>query len=95
MDSLPVLVIRIHQMLDLMLLNRALYQGENFIRHIKVLFFSLYFSEMPAQADLLIARMKNELGARFNTEWKLVTFFIGANDLCSVCKDAVRICHLQ
>jgi phospholipase B1 len=44
-------------------------------------------SEMPAQADLLIARMKNELGARFDTEWKLVTFFIGANDLCNYCQD--------
>ena len=47
-------------------------------------------SDMPAQADMLVDRMIKALGAsRFASEWKLVTFFIGGNDLCSFCKDAV------
>lgn len=47
-------------------------------------------ADMPGQADLLIARMRNALGSRFDTEWKLVTFFIGGNDLCAFCKDTNR-----
>lgn len=48
-------------------------------------------SDMPAQADVLVERMTRVLGAsRFATEWKLVTFFIGGNDLCAYCKDLVR-----
>ncbi|CAF1574626.1 unnamed protein product [Adineta ricciae] len=45
-------------------------------------------ADMPGQADLLISRMRKALGdTRFNTEWKLVTFFIGGNDLCAYCND--------
>ena len=48
------------------------------------------FSDMPGQANLLADRMIATLGAnRFNNEWKLVTFFIGGNDLCSYCNDPV------
>ncbi|UJR23053.1 hypothetical protein I4U23_026078 [Adineta vaga] len=44
-------------------------------------------ADMPGQADLLISRMRKALGdTKFNTEWKLVTFFIGGNDLCGICK---------
>jgi len=44
--------------------------------------------DMPGQANLLINRMRTELGAiRFASDWKLVTFFIGGNDLCAYCKD--------
>jgi len=43
---------------------------------------------MPAQANLLIDRMKSALGEeRFASEWKLVTVFFGANDQCEYCKD--------
>ena len=47
---------------------------------------------MPGQANLLVDRMTNKLGAaRFASEWKLVTLFIGGNDLCAFCKDTVCI----
>jgi phospholipase B1 len=44
--------------------------------------------DMPGQANLLIDRMKKALGdSKFSSDWKLVTFFIGGNDLCAYCKD--------
>jgi phospholipase B1 len=44
--------------------------------------------DTPGQANILVDRMINKLGAaRFASEWKLVTFFIGGNDLCNICKD--------
>jgi phospholipase B1 len=48
-------------------------------------------SDMPTQANLLVERMINALGAaKFAADWKLVTFFIGGNDLCGYCKDTKR-----
>jgi hypothetical protein len=45
---------------------------------------------MPSQANLLVDRMVKALGAaKFAADWKLVTFFIGGNDLCGYCKDTV------
>jgi hypothetical protein len=45
---------------------------------------------MPSQANLLVDRMVRALGAaKFAADWKLVTFFIGGNDLCGYCKDTV------
>ena len=45
---------------------------------------------MPSQANLLVERMTKALGAaKFAADWKLVTFFIGGNDLCGYCKDVV------
>ncbi|CAF0965028.1 unnamed protein product [Adineta steineri] len=48
-------------------------------------------SDMPTQAHLLVDRMTKALGAgKFAADWKLVTFFIGGNDLCGYCKDTNR-----
>jgi phospholipase B1 len=48
-------------------------------------------SEMPSQANLLVDRMVKALGpAKYAADWKLVTFFIGGNDLCGYCKDTDR-----
>ncbi|CAF0857328.1 unnamed protein product [Adineta ricciae] len=48
-------------------------------------------SDMPTQANLLVDRMIRALGAaKFAADWKLVTFFIGGNDLCGYCKDHDR-----
>ncbi|CAF0724936.1 unnamed protein product [Rotaria sp. Silwood1] len=48
-------------------------------------------SDMPSQANLLVERMTQALGAaKFAADWKLVTFFIGGNDLCSYCKATDR-----
>jgi len=49
-------------------------------------------SEMLTQATILVNRMKEHLGAnKFTADWKLVTFFIGGNDLCGYCKDPNRL----
>jgi phospholipase B1 len=42
---------------------------------------------MPAQAKDLIQRIKNDKKVNFEKDWKLVTMFIGGNDLCRFCKD--------
>ncbi|CAF4107567.1 unnamed protein product [Rotaria sordida] len=48
--------------------------------------------EMPDQANMLVDRMIKTLGAvRFAADWKLVTFFIGGNDLCGYCKAKDRL----
>lgn len=45
---------------------------------------------MPGQANMLVDRMIQKLGQNaFNADWKLVTFFIGGNDLCAYCEDEV------
>jgi phospholipase B1 len=44
--------------------------------------------EMTGQANLLVNRMISSLGQQeFENAWKLVTIFIGANDLCDYCND--------
>lgn len=45
---------------------------------------------MPDQANMLVDRMIRALGpGKFASDWKLVTFFIGGNDLCGYCKAPV------
>jgi phospholipase B1 len=44
--------------------------------------------EMPGQANMLVDRMIADLGQdEFASSWKIVTFFVGGNDLCAVCTD--------
>jgi phospholipase B1 len=50
---------------------------------------------MSSQANILVNRMIQDLGqTEFENSWKLVTFFIGGNDLCAFCEDPVWICNL-
>ncbi|XP_033121044.1 phospholipase B1, membrane-associated-like [Anneissia japonica] len=44
-------------------------------------------SDMPTQAERLVAKMKRDPDIDFYNDWKLVTLFIGANDICDWCKD--------
>ncbi|XP_044233265.1 phospholipase B1, membrane-associated-like [Thunnus albacares] len=44
-------------------------------------------SEIPAQVQNLIKAMRENKGMNFEKDWKLVTIFIGANDLCYYCLD--------
>ncbi|EHB15898.1 Phospholipase B1, membrane-associated [Heterocephalus glaber] len=43
--------------------------------------------DMPAQARDLIERMKTSTEINLETDWKLVTLFIGSNDLCQYCEN--------
>lgn len=40
-------------------------------------------SDALKQAKLLVKKIKNLKGANFKTDWKMITMFFGANDLCS------------
>ncbi|XP_071784568.1 phospholipase B1, membrane-associated-like isoform X1 [Asterias amurensis] len=41
---------------------------------------------MPKQARKLVDKMKNDPNVDFENDWKMVTIFIGGNDLCRYCK---------
>ncbi|XP_051684705.2 phospholipase B1, membrane-associated isoform X2 [Oryctolagus cuniculus] len=42
------------------------------------------------QAQRLVALMKNDTRINFQEDWKIITVFIGGNDLCDFCNDPVR-----
>jgi phospholipase B1 len=44
-------------------------------------------TDMPTQAQQLIDRIKANSTYDYENAWKLVTIFIGGNDLCRICKD--------
>ncbi|XP_064601697.1 phospholipase B1, membrane-associated-like [Liolophura sinensis] len=44
-------------------------------------------SDMPGQAKLLVECLKTEPGVDFENDWKVITLFIGGNDLCDYCED--------
>jgi len=43
--------------------------------------------DLPGQAFLLIQRLQNTPGIDYKNDWKMVTVWIGGNDLCDVCDD--------
>ncbi|XP_016000830.2 phospholipase B1, membrane-associated [Rousettus aegyptiacus] len=43
--------------------------------------------DMPAQARDLVERMKNSPEINLEKDWKLITLFIGINDLCHYCEN--------
>nr|XP_023680577.1 phospholipase B1, membrane-associated-like [Paramormyrops kingsleyae] len=43
--------------------------------------------QIPAQVQTLIQGMKGSKDVDFENDWKLVTLFIGGNDLCQYCMD--------
>ena len=44
---------------------------------------------MPGQAEKLVERMKKESNIDFENDWKVITIFVGGNDLCEYCDDKV------
>ncbi|VDI27497.1 phospholipase B1, membrane-associated [Mytilus galloprovincialis] len=44
-------------------------------------------SDMPDQARMLVDRLKSEKGVDYQNDWKVITLFIGGNDLCDFCED--------
>ncbi|KAF7201575.1 phospholipase B1, membrane-associated isoform X2 [Nothobranchius furzeri] len=48
-------------------------------------------AEIPQQIHNLIITMKNDSTVNFQNDWKLVTLFIGGNDLCQYCNDRVTL----
>uniref|UniRef100_A0A667XVN7 Si:ch211-214p16.3 n=1 Tax=Myripristis murdjan TaxID=586833 RepID=A0A667XVN7_9TELE len=48
-------------------------------------------SGIPGQVRQLIETMKNNSAVDFEKDWKLVTLFIGGNDLCQYCNDRASL----
>ncbi|XP_072313550.1 phospholipase B1, membrane-associated [Eucyclogobius newberryi] len=46
---------------------------------------------IPDQVTRLIEAMKSDSSVDFENDWKLVTLFIGGNDLCSYCHDRATL----
>ncbi|KAM3675304.1 phospholipase B1, membrane-associated [Ammospiza maritima maritima] len=46
--------------------------------------------DVPAQVRRLVDLMMNDSRIDFQNDWKLITLFIGGNDLCSVCENPVH-----
>ncbi|CAN8203441.1 unnamed protein product [Coccothraustes coccothraustes] len=46
--------------------------------------------DVPEQVRKLVDRMKNDTRIDFQNDWKLITLFIGGNDLCKVCENPVH-----
>ncbi|CAD5125345.1 DgyrCDS13584 [Dimorphilus gyrociliatus] len=44
-------------------------------------------THLPNQADKMIDRLKTTSDIDFENDWKLITLFIGGNDLCGYCRD--------
>ena len=44
-------------------------------------------SDLLGQAQLLVNRIRSD---NLENEWKVITVFIGGNDLCAICKDKVK-----
>lgn len=44
-------------------------------------------NHIPDQARILIDRLRSDKNIDFENDWKLITLFIGGNDLCDFCKD--------
>ncbi|XP_036398166.1 phospholipase B1, membrane-associated-like [Megalops cyprinoides] len=45
--------------------------------------------DMPAQVRVLVEKMKTDSRIDFQNDWKVITMFIGGNDLCDHCMDTV------
>ncbi|XP_074655839.1 phospholipase B1, membrane-associated-like [Tubulanus polymorphus] len=43
--------------------------------------------DMPGQARVLVDKMKRDSSIDFQNDWKIITLFIGGNDLCDSCDD--------
>ena len=52
-------------------------------------FFSYICRDIPGQAELLVARMKENDNVDLENDWKMITLFVGGNDLCDFCVDKV------
>jgi phospholipase B1 len=44
-------------------------------------------NHMGEQAQLLVDRLRADKNVDFENDWKVITLFIGGNDLCDYCKD--------
>ncbi|KAM4713138.1 phospholipase B1, membrane-associated-like [Anableps anableps] len=46
---------------------------------------------IPSQVHALVNRMKTDTNINFESDWKLITVFVGGNDLCAYCKNSLQL----
>lgn len=46
-------------------------------------------SDMVAQVQVLVEKMKTDPRIDFQNDWKVITMFIGGNDICDFCTDSI------
>jgi len=42
-------------------------------------------ADLPQQAEELVAMMRNDASVNMKVDWKIITIWIGGNDLCDIC----------
>ena len=47
--------------------------------------------DMPDQAREIIKKIKADPNLDMDNDWKMITLFIGGNNLCAICKDPVSV----
>jgi phospholipase B1 len=65
-------------------------QSEYGASHLNVAVPGSTAEDLPEQAQELVKRLKNDPNVDFENDWKLITIFIGGNDVCAVCHDQSR-----
>eukprot|EP00002_Diphylleia_rotans_P024876 TRINITY_DN490_c0_g2_i18.p1 TRINITY_DN490_c0_g2~~TRINITY_DN490_c0_g2_i18.p1 ORF type:complete len:423 (-),score=76.78 TRINITY_DN490_c0_g2_i18:82-1350(-) len=59
--------------------------------HLNVAVTGAVVQDTPTQATNLVNKMRDSReGVDFNNDWKVITYFIGANNLCRYCRDTNR-----
>jgi len=48
--------------------------------------------DLPGQAQELVNRITSDSNINVQEDWKLVSIWIGGNDLCAVCEGDVSVC---
>ncbi|XP_004082532.3 phospholipase B1, membrane-associated [Oryzias latipes] len=46
--------------------------------------------DMVTQVRSLVEKMKNDARINFNDDWKVITMFIGGNDICDYCANSIQ-----
>ena len=52
-------------------------------------------TELPSQASRLVDKLRGDGDIDIDNEWKLVTIFIGGNDLCRGCVEIEKFSALR
>ena len=52
-------------------------------------YYNLNFRDMPGQAQNLVNKLKADSTIDFQNDWKMITLFVGGNNLCAFCRNVV------
>ncbi|POI35882.1 hypothetical protein CIB84_000366, partial [Bambusicola thoracicus] len=67
---------------------------DEFLEHTSKILLPSSYSNMPTQARKLVELMRSSSKINFKEDWKLITIFIGGNDLCQYCLDKAEALQL-